>query len=211
MPQFNPTPIDLDKLKSILGPPPLLSTESAESYDAMLFHYMDALKPRDFLLQMLVKDLVDADWESSRFRRHKSWAVERRDLKWRELQDRHLETTKKKVTSKENSEVPQTESERLWELELETEQLGANCIKLVDGLRKPNKDVELSRAMEEAINYYERLDRLEKDCLAKRVIILEQFRLYDEALYLRAARYSAYLNQLESDRLVEQIAVSRHG
>ena len=67
MPQFNPTPIDLDKLKSILGPPPLLSTESAESYDAMLFHYMDALKPRDFLLQMLVKDLVDADWESSRF------------------------------------------------------------------------------------------------------------------------------------------------
>ena len=106
---------------------------------------------------------------------------------------------------------PKWKANGLRELELETEQLGANCIKLVDGLRKPNKDVELSRAMEEAINYYEKLDRLEKDCLAKRVIILEQFRLYDEALYLRAARYSAYLNQLESDRLVEQIAVSRHG
>ena len=48
MPQFNPTPIDLDKLKSILGPPPLLSTESAESYDAMLFHYIGRIETARF-------------------------------------------------------------------------------------------------------------------------------------------------------------------
>ena len=65
--------------------------------------------------------------------------------------------------------------------------------------------------MEEAINYYEKLNWYQKTAWRTEFIILEQFRLYDEALYLRAARYSAYLNQLESDRLVEQIAVSRHG
>jgi hypothetical protein len=52
--------------------------------------------------------------------------------------------------------------------------------------------------MEEAIDYYERLDRLEKDCLAKRVILLEQFRMYDEALYRRIQQH--YENQFRKER-----------
>ena len=55
----------LEEVESILGSPPL-STESADDYHAMLSHYMNALKPRDFVLQMFVKDLADADWEGLR-------------------------------------------------------------------------------------------------------------------------------------------------
>ena len=55
--------------------------------------------------------------------------------------------------------------------------------------------------MEEAISYYERLDRLEKDCLAKRVIIMEQIPLYEEALLLRRQREPHYEDPNEVQRL----------
>ena len=90
-------------------------------------------------------------------------------------------------SAKENQEKPETESERLFELELEAYDLGIECIDLADGLEKPAMDVGLSRAMEDAIRYYERLEKLEQDSLAKRVIILEQIRLYDEVLFLKGA------------------------
>jgi hypothetical protein len=197
--QFNPTPVDLDKLKSILGPPPLLSTENAQSYDAMLFHYMDALKPRDFFLQMLIKNLVDTCWEGLRFPRHKAWAVERRDRRWRKLQARHIERAKHKNSG--NEEEPQTKPERLWALEWETNELAGKCVELADGLGKPSTDLDLSRAMETAINYYERLDRLERDNFTKQAVILEQIRLYDEALSLKARRH---IEQLQLSQPIEE-------
>jgi hypothetical protein len=55
--------------------------------------------------------------------------------------------------------------------------------------------------MEQAINYYERLDRLEKDSLAKRVILLEQIRIYDEALSIKNSRYYDLLEATETKRL----------
>ena len=80
-------PLALDKMRSILGAPPLLSTENAEAYNAMQQHYMEALEPKDFVVQMLIKDLVDADWGSLRYKRHKAWAIERIDRIRRELRD----------------------------------------------------------------------------------------------------------------------------
>ena len=180
---FNPDPLDLDKLKSIVGPPPLLNTENAQNYEAMLLHFMEALKPRDFFLQTLIKNLVDTCWEGLRFPRHKAWAVERRDRRWRELKARHIARAKDKNSN--SQEEPQTKPERLWALEWETIELAEKCVELADGLGKPSTDLDLSRAMETAINYYERLDRLERDNLAKQAAILEQIRLYDEALVSR--------------------------
>ena len=203
--QFKVIAIDLNKLKELLGPPPVLSTESVQAYYAMQFHYMEALTPRDFFQQMLVKDLVDADWESLRFKRHKALAIERRDRKWRELQASHKDTSERKKVTKDNAEKPETDSERLQDLDLQTEELGLNCIKLAEGLMTPSMDMDLSRAMEEAISLYERLDKLEKDSLAKRVIIFEQIRLYEQDLYLKARNYAAYVSQIEDERRTLEI------
>ena len=66
----------------------------------MLFHYMDALKPRVFPPpKCRVKDLVDADWESSRFRRQ----VGRRAQGLRELLE-PASRNNQEESSKENSE-----------------------------------------------------------------------------------------------------------
>jgi hypothetical protein len=76
-----------------------------------------------------------------------------------------------------------------------------NGIKAADGLRNPPRDIDLSHAMEQTINYYERLDRLENDSLAKRVILLEQIRLHEEALRLKNNRYYDYIDATETARL----------
>ena len=90
---------------------------------------------------------------------------------------RHSKLAQQRKSAKENQEKPETESERLFHLELERHDLALECIDLVDGLEKSSVDVGFSRAKEDAIRYYERLEKLEQDSLAKRVIILEQIRL----------------------------------
>src|SRR5262245_1230880 len=82
-----PRPLKLDRLIALAGPEPVLTTENSDSYRELLVHYMEALKPRDVVTQMLVKYLVDIEWESSRFRRHKALVIERREQRLRELRD----------------------------------------------------------------------------------------------------------------------------
>jgi hypothetical protein len=195
----SPGPLPFNKIKSIIGPPPVLSTEDAEAYNSMLLYYMKSVEPKDFLLQMLVKDLVDADWESLRIKRHKAWAIERKDRFAREIEARRIKTAGSKRTVVTNTEKP--DDERLFELQCEVDDLSKDAIEAIKGSRKPSRDIDLSHAMEEGINYYERLDKLEKDSLAKRVIILEQIRLYNETLYLKSRRYYDYMDATETERL----------
>jgi hypothetical protein len=50
-------------LTEIFGPPPVLSTENIEAYNAMVAYCSNSVKPRDFIEQMLIRDLVHASWE----------------------------------------------------------------------------------------------------------------------------------------------------
>jgi hypothetical protein len=184
--EWKPVPIDLDKLKSIIGSPALLTTESEEKYDAMFVHYMEALKPKDFFVQMLVKDLVHYDWECLRFQRQKALAILRRNRKIRELELTRIEKNKRRKSCQEENDKPETENEKLFGLELEVQALSDDCIKIADTLLDPPLEVTLSQAMEEGCDYYETLDRLENNCQKRRISILEQIRLYDEVLYLRS-------------------------
>src|SRR5262249_37827095 len=130
----------------------------------------------------------------------KAWAVERRDRYWRELQARRSENAeeKKKQIARQKEEKPETDGERPFDLELEAEDLAFQGSKAIR--QQPSTDLDLARAMEEAIDYYERLDRLEKDALAKRVVILEQIRLHDEALHIRVLHYCKYVEAVEGER-----------
>lgn len=196
----NPGSLPFEEIKLLIGEPPVLSSEDPELYNTMLLHYMKSLEPKDFMLQMLVKDLMDADWEALRIKRHKAWAIERRNRAAREVDARRVEEERGRALEAAE-EKPETDKERLFELECEEEHLSKKAIELVDGLKKPSRAIELSDAMEQSINYYERLDRLEKDTLAKRVILLEQIRLYDEALSARRNGYYDYLDATETARL----------
>ena len=75
--QKAPLTTDFVELKKLFGPPPVLSSEDPKAYYAMWARILESLKPRDFIEQMLSKDLADATWEMKRYSRHKALVIER--------------------------------------------------------------------------------------------------------------------------------------
>jgi hypothetical protein len=56
----------------IWGPPPLLKGEDSAAFNKFLAKVIATVKPVDFLEEILVRDVVDIDWEIVRLRRLKS-------------------------------------------------------------------------------------------------------------------------------------------
>ena len=50
------------------GPPPLIEGEDRAAYDDYLAKTSAALKPKDFVEEMWVQDIVDLTWEIQRMR-----------------------------------------------------------------------------------------------------------------------------------------------
>ena len=60
------------KRLGVFGPPPLIPGEDEAVYDALFVQVCTAVKPRQFLEQMWVQDVLDHVWEVLRFRRLKA-------------------------------------------------------------------------------------------------------------------------------------------
>jgi hypothetical protein len=56
-------------LREILGPPPIINGEDPNSYNKLHDPVRSAVAPTDVIEEMWVRDVVDAFWESLRFRR----------------------------------------------------------------------------------------------------------------------------------------------
>ena len=76
--QTESTTTDLAELKKLFGPPPVLSTESADTYYAIMAAFVKCFKPEDFMVQMFMKDLTDSTWDAMRYTRHKTLTMERK-------------------------------------------------------------------------------------------------------------------------------------
>jgi hypothetical protein len=61
----------------LFGPPPLLSTEKIDRYDAMLRAYWEVIQPQDMIEAFWVKDLTDIRWEMQRMRNLKTRLIEK--------------------------------------------------------------------------------------------------------------------------------------
>ena len=62
-------------LQTVLGPPPLMRSESAADYDALTAQCAAAVEPQDMIEWMIVRDYVDLSWEILRLRRMKQHVV----------------------------------------------------------------------------------------------------------------------------------------
>jgi hypothetical protein len=63
-------------VKAAFGEPPLLSTEDANIYWAMLDHFAEAVDPKNAIEWIWVKDIADLSWEIARLRRYRAMAIE---------------------------------------------------------------------------------------------------------------------------------------
>jgi hypothetical protein len=66
-----------DELRELLGPPPVLGSEDDRAYDAIMGRLTQSLAPRDFIEQVMVKEVADCIWEAVRYTRQKMLTMER--------------------------------------------------------------------------------------------------------------------------------------
>ena len=197
---FKPTPLEINKFKDIIGQPAILSTESADSYDAMFKQYMEALRPRDFLLQLMVKDLVHYEWVCLRLRRQQVLAIERRDRIAKELQDQRGKPAKqKRIAAAPADQEPLSLGPGI-------ERSRGQSIEVITANSATPLDLALAHAMEDAIDYYEQLDRMEGVALAKRISTLEQMKHYNQALVDQEQRLRDRMFEMEIEAVQETIA-----
>jgi hypothetical protein len=166
----------------------------------MLKQHMEALRPRDFLLQLMVKDLVHYEWVCLRLRRQQVLAIERRDRIAKQLQDQRGKPAKQKQIAAAPAD------QQPLSLGSESKGLDGKSIEVISAHSVTPRDLALARAMEDSIDYYEQLDRMEGVALAKRMSILEQMKHYNQALTDQEQRLRDRMFELEIEAVHETIA-----
>lgn len=168
----------------------MLSTESIEDYNAILSFCVDSVRPKDFIEQMFVRDVVDASWEIRRYVRHKSLAIERTfHGRIENLTQIESDEAKKPhaYRQEKTANMPETDLDRAGELENVVDKSIDDVDKIL--LRKP-ADLDHSRALEAGIEFHEKLDRLLNAAVARRDNALEQLERYRNGLGQHLRRVS---------------------
>ena len=183
---------DSVKFEKLFGPAPVLSTESIEAYNAVMARLMECFKPEDFMLQLFVKDLTDATWECLRYTRHKALAIDRKFRQRLEVatkQRKEIEAKKQaaELLRKERPDAPLSLDGIMFDIEFLLSGMEDDAKK---SLGQTPREVDHAGALEEAFDYYERLDRGHCIAMARRNDILEQITLYRDGLAHHLRRVS---------------------
>lgn len=89
---------NLAKLTTLLGPAPVLTSESLREYNEVWTRFIECAKPRDFIEEIFIRDAADATWDARRFALHKNLLIEREHKRLLEIETkRHLEVLKREA------------------------------------------------------------------------------------------------------------------
>jgi len=202
----------LAKLKTLFGPPPVLGSEDPKAYDAIMVQTLIAIEPRNFIGELLVKNLADAFWEAKRYLRFKNLVVERQYLERQEMDgefeeeaegeqlaestpdgektegvDKPAEDGEQIDQAEEIKEpgAPTTQFERMLDLEQVVDTVLTDCDEISAG---PADELKYAAAFDANITHYERLDRLYAVAMARIEDVLKQLDLYEQGLGSRLRR-----------------------
>jgi hypothetical protein len=168
----------LAELKSLFGPPPILSSERAKAFDDILDGLVKCFRPADIVEKMLVWDLAVCTWDISRYNRHKSLLVERQYQQHRDMKVKRIEQVASRKEAAEAAK-PANALERLEELE----EVMNDAVRDADTiLERPAEELDHARALEAGMAYYGQLDNWLSVVHRRRNDVIDQFERYREGL-----------------------------
>jgi hypothetical protein len=177
------TATDPSEFKMPFGRPAVLSSESVITYDAIVARFLECIKPRDFIENMFVNDVIDFTWDVLRYTRHKMLTMERqfsRRLEYQANQAKLQAQRKEAVAQRtQTANAPTTVLDRMIELEQVVFDSPNDVAAILK--RTPN-ELDHARGLEDSIEYHERLDRLQGIAVARRNDALQQISLYRQGL-----------------------------
>jgi hypothetical protein len=141
-----------DELRELLGPPPVLGSEDDGAYDGLVDRLAQALAPRDFVEQLLVRELADCTWEMARYRRQKTLTMERGFDEYAEFP---AYEALEELSAEEGDGTTLAQEDDATTLADAAEE--AQCIEQPDAI---DFELDHARALQRALGYHERLDKL---------------------------------------------------
>jgi hypothetical protein len=164
----------------LFGAPPVLSTENLAYYKTIWSQLTAHFKPRDIVELMLIRNLVDATWESQRYIRQRTLSVERRFRTSAEFQQQRAAEIAKRRDQEirrlaEKMGVPPSDFLLKCQMDSELEDL---LIDTEHFFERIPTELDHARALESAIEYHERLEKLLTGALDRRdgaIAMLDQY------------------------------------
>ena len=169
---------DLAELRQLFGPPPVLRSESMQSYDEIMTRLMEGFAPGNFIQQIYIKELADCTWEMARYTRYKTLTMEARFQQRLEFQaQRQTAAAQSNGQAREAATTPDDVLDGLVK-------------EIDDMLAKPAAEIGHVRALEVVLVKLERINKLLNAARARRNNILEQIEAYKAGLGQRLRRIS---------------------
>jgi hypothetical protein len=181
------TKTDLDAFGTVFGPPSLLTTESVSQYREMADQLIKSLQPNDGLELLLVRQVLHVTWKILRFERHQTLGIDRRVRQSLDLQnDLKAERAKKQeALSKKLAEKtgqPATELSKMVELCEVIESSVGDIDALAQRGHERRREIMYNEALEAAMDFQERLDRLINGATKRRNDALQLLEYYRTGL-----------------------------
>jgi hypothetical protein len=177
---------DLAELRQLFGPPPVLRSESAQSYDEIMMRLMEGFASRNFIQQIYIKELADCTWEMARYTRYKTLTMEARFQQRLEFQ-----AQRQKAAAQSKDTFAKGPPGQAREAATTPDDVLDGLVKEIDDmLLKPMEELAHVRALEVVLVKLERINKLLNAARVRRNNILEQIEAYKAGLGQRLRRIS---------------------
>lgn len=168
------TPLTADQvgqLWELFGPPPVLSSENLDAYHHLAKECVLIYQPTNSLQLRMIREVVDADWESFRCGRHRTLAIERNFRKEVEGQVSCLQqmNANKKRKIEQISKYTHDDGEK-HQLQTSIQATEANIAKIS---QKAANEIDHNRALERGAAFLDHLEDWQNGARARRSSALQ--------------------------------------
>jgi hypothetical protein len=157
---------EIENIKHLFGPPPVFRWENEQAYYSILAQLIESINPRNFLERMQVKHMADDVWKSQRYQLHQVVAINRREQVSLQLGKERSEVEKMRIARKDRRRdlfdyPPEDHNQR----EAEFNALETAYEELTEYTEIFLPELKSANALEQGINYYDRLEWLKSTAI----------------------------------------------
>ena len=176
--------LSLADMKALLPPQPVLATESLEQFERFFDQVLAALKVRDMVELILIRDFAIPSWEGARYTRHRAVAFDRKFKDTVEIQLQHLQSQKARreaLAQRLAEYVGQRPGDvsRLVQLEDQVKEADAEINEI---LKRTPAELAYNQALERSITFHKDLEFLIASITKRRNEALEMLERYRQGL-----------------------------
>jgi hypothetical protein len=202
----HPKPLSEEKvaeLWALFGPAPVLSTENQHAYEILRAAYVDLYRPANAYHVKLVRELVDTEWEISRFIRHRTKGIDRHFRQHIEMLLFHTrsQSAKNKDRAQYLAEHQSHDTAQLAKVEALVQEAEVDIEEIRN--RQPNERAH-NHALEQGAAFMDQLDKWLNSATARRYNLLDLLDYHCGQPKVRSQVIETDYQEIEVDKVEQE-------